>query len=165
MQYCEFLIFQIHQYLQDFCNVSFYFSDLMKFLNYNKNFEINEINQPNWDIYKTFWDKTPSWQNSIDCIERNRDVLTILVVNHKTTPVGYAAFDPRNGGIAQLAIHPEYRRRKLGIALLNRIIESSPTATRLTIINIDKELSSFIGFYESLGLKIFVEQYEMMKMI
>ena len=79
--------------------------------------------------------------------------------------MGYAAFDPRSGGIAQFAIHPEYRRRKLGMALLNRIIECCPTATRLTIINIDKELSSFIGFYESLGLKIFVEQYEMMKMI
>ncbi|MHA1473938.1 MAG: GNAT family N-acetyltransferase [Promethearchaeota archaeon] len=140
----------------------------LQVINTDKNFEIieiNELNQPNWDIFKIFWDKTPSWQNSIDSIERNRDVLTILVVNHKTTPVGYAAFDPRNGGIAQFAIHPEYRRRKLGMALLNRIIETCPTATRLTIINIDKELGSFIGFYESLGLKIFVEQYEMMKKI
>ena len=137
----------------------------LQVINNDKNFEINEINQPNWDIYKTFWDKTPSWQNSIESIERNRDVLTILVVNHKTTPVGYAAFDPRSGGIAQLAIHPEYRRRKLGVYLINRIIESCPTAKRLSIINIDKELSSFIGFYESLGLKLFVEQYEMMKMI
>ena len=137
----------------------------LQVINNDKNFEINETNQPNWDIFKTFWDKTPSWQNSIESIERNREVLTILVVNYKTTPVGYAVFDPRVGGIAQLAIHPEYRRRKLGMALLNRIIESCPTATRLSIINIDKGLSSFIGFYESLGLKIFVEQYEMMKMI
>ena len=137
----------------------------LQVINNDKNFEINETNQPNWDIFKTFWDKIPSWQNSIESIERNRDVLTILVVNYKTTPVGYAVFDPRVGGIAQLAIHPEYRRRKLGMALLNRIIESCPTATRLSIINIDKGLSSFIGFYESLGLKIFVEQYEMMKMI
>ena len=38
-------------------------------------------------------------------------------------------------------------------------------AGKVTIINIDKDLSSFIGFYESMGLKIFVEQYEMMKMI
>lgn len=140
----------------------------LQVINDDKNFEINEItdiNQPNWDIYKTFWDKTPSWQNSIESIERNRDVLTILGVYHKKTPVGYAAFDARSGGIAQFAIHPEYRRRKFGMALINRIIESCPTATRLTIINIDKNLSSFIGFYESLGLKIFVEQYEMMKMI
>ena len=79
--------------------------------------------------------------------------------------MGYAAFDPRNGGIAQFAIHQKYRRRKFGMALLNRIIEGSPTATRLTIINIDKDLSSFIGFYTSMGLEIFVEQYEMMKMI
>ncbi len=137
----------------------------LQIINNDKNFEINEINQPNWDIYKTFWDKTPSWQNSIECIERNREILKIHVVNYKTTPVGYVVFDPRSGGIAQLAVHPEYRRRKLGIFLINRIIKSCPTATRISIINIDKGLSSFIGFYESLGLKIFVEQYEMMKKI
>ena len=140
----------------------------LQVINNDKNFKINEItetNKPNWDIYKTFWDKTPSWQNSIESIERNREVLKILEVNHKTTPVGYAVFDPRSGGFAQFAIHPEYRRRKLGMALVNRIIESCPTATRLTVINIDKDLSSFIGFYKSLGLKIFVEQYEMIKMI
>ncbi len=131
----------------------------------DKNFEINETNQPNWDIYKIFWDKTPSWQNSIECIERNREVLTILELNHKMTPVGYAVFDPRSGGFAQFAIHPEFRRRKLGVYLINKVIEKCPTATRLSIINIDKGLNSFIGFYESLGFKIFVEQYEMMKMI
>ncbi len=131
----------------------------------DKNFEINEINQPNWDIYKTFWDKTPSWQNSIQSIERNREVLTILGVSHKGTQVGYAAFDSRSGGIAQFAIHPEYRRRKLGIFLLDQIIKRSSTATRVSIINIDKDLSSFIGFYESLDFKLFVEQYEMMKII
>jgi len=131
----------------------------------DKNFEICEITQPNWDIFKTFWDKTPSWQNSIESIERNREVLTIIGVNYKETPVGYAAFDPRSCGIAQLAIHPKFRRRKLGMVLLNRIIQSSPTATRVSIINIDKDLSSFIGFYESLDFKLFVEQYEMMKMI
>ncbi|MHA1718217.1 MAG: GNAT family N-acetyltransferase [Promethearchaeota archaeon] len=137
----------------------------LQVINNDKNFEIIEINQPNWEIYKTFWDKKPSWQNSIESIERNRDVLTILKVDHKSTPVGYVAFDPRNGGIAQFAIHPEYRRRKLGTALLNRIIESCPAATRISIINIDKGLNSFIAFYESLGLKILVEQYEMMKKI
>jgi ribosomal protein S18 acetylase RimI-like enzyme len=137
----------------------------LQFIDNDKNFEIAVTNQPNWDIYKTFWDKTPSWQNSIECIERNREVLTILEVNHKTTPVGYAVFDPRSGGFAQFAIHPNYRRRKLGVYLINKVIESCPTATRLSIINIDKELSSFIGFYESLGFKIFVEQYEMMKKI
>ena len=137
----------------------------LQFINDDKNFEINETNQPNWDIYKTFWDKTPSWQNSIECIERNREVLTILEINHKTIPVGYAVFDSRSGGFAQFAIHPEFRRKKLGLYLINKVIERCPTATRLSIINIDKGLNSFIGFYESLGFKIFVEQYEMMKMI
>ena len=131
----------------------------------DQNFEISEINQPDWNTFKTFWDKAPSWQNSIQSIERNKEVLKILGVNHKGSPVGYAAFDPRSGGVAQFAIHPEYRRRKLGMVLLNRIIENSPTATRVSIINIDKDLSSFIGFYESLDFKLFVEQYEMMKMI
>ncbi|QEE17157.1 GNAT family N-acetyltransferase [Promethearchaeum syntrophicum] len=138
--------------------------DIQIILN-DKDFEICEITQPNWDIYKKFWDKPPSWQNSIQSIERNREVLAILGINHKGTPVGYAAFDPRNAGIAQFAIHPEYRRRKLGIVLLEQIIMRAPTAKRVSIINIDKRLSSFIGFYENLGFKLFAEQYEMMKII
>jgi len=137
----------------------------LQVINNDKNFNINETNQPNWDSYKKFWDKTPSWQNSIECIERNREVLTILELNHKSTPVGYAVFDPRSGGFAQFAIHPEFRRRKMGVYLINKVIEKCPTATRFSIINIDKDLNSFIGFYESLGFTIFVEQYEMMKKI
>ena len=51
----------------------------------NKEFHIKEIDNPNWDLLKTVWNFVPSWQNSIDSINRKKDCLCNISIDFPYT--------------------------------------------------------------------------------
>jgi len=126
-------------------------------------YSIRKIMNPDWAVLQSFWDFPPSWQNSIDSITRTRASFTILVIYHKKQPIGYGVVEPRSGGITQLAIHPDYRRQKLGSFLLLQLCEKCPAPPKMLIINIDTKITNLLKWCESVGFQSFTTQYEMMK--
>jgi len=127
--------------------------------------EIRRVDRPNWELFKTFWDGHPSWQNSINDVERvaNESVVVCAYVDEKC--VGYGvAFKPW-ASLMQLAVAPAHRRKGIGSRILS-VLQREVSATKsLKVNNIDKELKGTIAFYEANGFKMVLEQHEMVKIL
>ena len=125
--------------------------------------EVRRIDEPDWEWFKSFWDGDPSWQNSIDAVERipNDRVLVCAYVDE--TCVGYGvAFKPFVS-LMQLAVAHAYRRKGLGSRILSALQREASGTESLKVSNIDEGLKGTLAFYESNGFKMVLEQYEMVK--
>ena len=122
---------------------------------------IKEIEIPNWDEMKEFWDNAPSWQNSIDSIKRLRDNFMIYGLFKNRTLLAYSVIESRSGGIIQFAVKKSYRRTKIGTILMQHIQKTLDGVRSFHIINIDKKCRSLLDFCVGLGFKSFTEQFEM----
>jgi ribosomal protein S18 acetylase RimI-like enzyme len=127
-----------------------------------KKYSIKEIHDPNWDVLKTFWDFEPSWQNSIDSINRKIYYFKVLGIFENDTIAGYGIIEKTTGDIPQLAISPEFRKKGLATALIGYLIELSE-GNEIKIINTDASYKAFKKFTESINLEPGFGQYEMIK--
>jgi ribosomal protein S18 acetylase RimI-like enzyme len=109
-------------------------------------------------IEETWWTSTPSWQNTSHSIARAND--PHLIIGNEDC---YAVLFPSNGDLAQLAVHPDSRRRRLG----TRLLESAATIAGkpLRIINVDDGDETTARFLEHAGAQRTVRQIEMMKLL
>ena len=127
----------------------------------NDKFTIEEINNPDWKLFKTFWDFAPSWQNSIESINRKLDYFKILGIFDNGRTVGYGVIEKDTGDIPQLGIDKEYRQKGLSTTLLNSLLHYS-TSDVIKIINIEADYAPFKKFADSLNLTPGLGQYEML---
>jgi ribosomal protein S18 acetylase RimI-like enzyme len=125
-----------------------------------KEFSIKEIVNPNWDLLKTFWDFAPSWQNSIDSINRKSDYFNLMGIFENDTIVGYGIIEKTTGDIPQLGIANKYRKKGLATALVRHLIDFSE-GDEIKIINTDATYGPFKKFAESINLQPGFGQYEM----
>ncbi len=125
------------------------------------NLTFSEIDKPDWNHLKSFWDIIPSWQNSTDSIDRLPVKYKIIEVKLRKNVIGYGVIEPRSGGITQLAIHPEYRRRKIGTKLVQKLMEYAPNPPHLHIVNIDMRSDAVTKFVSNLGFENSTKQFEM----
>ena len=104
--------------------------------------------------FEDWWDVEPSWQNSSASLARATDE-TIIVGDDDA----YAIVQPITGDLAQLAVRPAARRKKLGVRLLReaRMLAGKP----LRIINVDERSASISAFLEHCGAKRTFRQLEM----
>ncbi|HET8783867.1 MAG TPA: GNAT family N-acetyltransferase, partial [Pyrinomonadaceae bacterium] len=75
---------------------------------------IRRLDKPDWQLFRTFWDGYPSWQNSTDAVDRipnDRDMVGAFVNDEC---VGYGVVFVPSGNLMQLAVAPNYRRRGIG---------------------------------------------------
>jgi ribosomal protein S18 acetylase RimI-like enzyme len=122
---------------------------------------IKKAVKPDWNLYSSFWDIEPTWQNSIAALKRCKQEFVILeAFEGDNTLCGYIAFLPATGGVAQFAVKRDSRGVGIGTALLREAIEQT-TATALMFVNIDSEGESFNQFLRSRYFKSFLKQYEM----
>jgi ribosomal protein S18 acetylase RimI-like enzyme len=122
-------------------------------------FIVRPVAEPNWPLYQSFWDGHPSWQNSIDAVDRIANDRTIVEAFVNSECVGYGvAFNPAMN-LMQLAVSPQHRRRGLGSAILASLETSEP----LKINNIDEDLTGTLAFYEANGYQQVLAQHEMIK--
>lgn len=124
--------------------------------------EIRPIERPDWGSLRTFWDASPSWQNSIDAVTRSLKLKNFLGAFEGETCVGYAVFSKTFGRVAQLAVRRDRRRQGIGSLLLSEIIRSTAPGYSPQIINIDRSLTETIGFFVGRGFTKRLEQQEML---
>lgn len=123
-------------------------------------FQIKKVDKPNWEIYKTLWEFNPSWQNSIDSINRKIEHFDVQEVIVENELAGYGIIERHTGDIPSLAISPNRRRNKIGKILFNKLLEHTDS-NEIRITNSAKEYKPFKSFVENLGLPAGYGQYEM----
>jgi ribosomal protein S18 acetylase RimI-like enzyme len=124
--------------------------------------EVRDIGEPDWNELRSFWDAEPSWQNSIDAVERSRISKRILGAYFEGKCVGYIVFSSTFGRVAQLAVDRDHRHRGVGTALVLAMQDAMADGFSMQVINIDKAAAA-IEFFTNLGFYERLSQYEMVK--
>lgn len=108
-----------------------------------KSIDINE-----YDLIPSFWDFRPSWQNSMDAINRSPEGVVCLGVFMVDRLIGYGVFEPATGDVTQLAVDKPYRRQGIGSFLFGKMLEAN-RAEAIKIVNTDIGCDSVTAFLRS----------------
>ena len=123
--------------------------------------DIREVTIPNWDLYRTFWSGYPSWQNSIEAIQRTSDTSITVEAHLKGSCIGYAVWSKVSGNLFQLAVDNNYRRTGAGRALVSAIQDRVTDDRLIKVTNVDEDLKETIAFFRAVGFDLVLEQYEL----
>ena len=77
--------------------------------------------------------------------------------------VGYVAYSSKYGRIAQMAVDPVYRHHGIGHRLIEKVQSDAEPGYSLQVINLDTSIKDGIKFFENLGFRQQLCQYEMLK--
>jgi ribosomal protein S18 acetylase RimI-like enzyme len=125
--------------------------------------DVREVVVPDWDVYQTFWDFHPSWQNSIAATERTAHENVVLETYADDRCVGYGIVSRNSGNLFQLAVDKRHRRKRWGSLLLTELQHRVLTSEPLKVNNVDDASCESVSFYEWCGFRVVLEQYELMK--
>lgn len=122
---------------------------------------VRRVERPEWDLFKSFWDGEPSWQNSIDAVKRIVNDSCVVGAYVDEACVGYGVVFRPSPNVMQLAVAPAQRRKGIGSRILSALQLEINECLRVT--NVDEELKGPLAFYEANGFEMVLEQFEMMK--
>lgn len=132
----------------------------IKTLDFPYTLEVININKH--DSIPGFWDFYPSWQNSIESINRAPEDFICLGVFTEGKLVGYGVFEPASGDVTQIAVDNSYRRKGIGSMLFQKMIESNKH-TSIKIVNTDINCDSITAFLKGKNIEPTGKQFEMIK--
>ena len=122
--------------------------------------EIREIHRHENIPYEAFWEGKPSWQNSLEAIERTKQLKRVFGAFNGPECVGYIVFS--SGRLSQLAVRRDHRRQGIGTRLLLEMQMDVP-GQKLHIINLDESMTESVVFFQNRGFKKVLAQYEMIR--
>lgn len=125
---------------------------------------IYPLEQFDWKRFQTFWDFSPSWQNSIAAIERKRDFFKVLGLFKQGELAGYGIIERHTGDIPQVAIRPNLRRQGMATRLIDHLLRHCE-APAVKLINVGIESLATREFARRLRFTPGYGQYEMEKQI
>ena len=125
----------------------------------NSPYEIQELVNYDWKKLQTFWDITPSWQNSVTAMELLKPWNVSLGIYDRDEIIGYCIYNPKLRRIHQLAVDKSYRRKGAAQQLLNHI--STNYGKDISVINVDNTSNETYHFLTKTGMKNSVNQHEM----
>ena len=125
----------------------------------NKAIAVKEVEEINAEVQE-FVSVKPSWQNSLNSIKRDLKTHRVIGAFCEGKLVGYAAYVPASGRVRQAAVHPAHRRKGIGRALFQHMLDSSESS-ELMVTNIDEAYTPAILFLKALGFNRFLGLYEM----
>ena len=105
-------------------------------------------------------DFNPSWQNSMDSIERGGRDLIALGAFLNGRMAGYCVFDPGTGDLTQIAVSGECRRKGIATRLLHEASGRMTTGS-IKVLNVDSGCTGMRAFLESRGIPLASTQFEM----
>lgn len=105
-------------------------------------------------------DFCPSWQNSIDSIERGESNLVCLGAFLAEKMVGHCVFDANTGDLTQIAVQSEYRRKGIASRLLQEAMIRMKTDF-IKVLNISHDNQTLPAFLESKNISLAIKQFEM----
>jgi len=123
--------------------------------------ETRHVEVPDWKLYETFWTGYPSWQNSIEAVQRVVDTTTTIECHVGHRCVGYGVLSKTSGQLIQLAVDASYRRRGLASKLLDALQDCVTSSVSIKVNNVDENLKDATAFFEAVGFRLVLEQYEM----
>jgi len=109
---------------------------------------------PDWRQWRLWWDVEPSWQNSLESVERAPQLARFIGDTR-----GYAIVFASNGDVPQLAVARDVRRRRIGRNLLDAA--ATIAGKPLRIMNVDAANHGIASFLEACGAKKLIAQLEM----
>jgi ribosomal protein S18 acetylase RimI-like enzyme len=124
----------------------------------NDDLIIKELRVHDWRKIKTFWDFPPTWQNSENVVERQKDTNISYGAFIDDKLAGYIVYNPLSKRVQQFAVDKHHRRKKIASGLFACI---SQPGTSLSLINVDESAVATGLFLKQIGLEKFLEQYEM----
>jgi len=127
--------------------------------NTNNRLSIEKLQNYNWDLMQSFWDIYPTWQNSKNVLNDLKYNYISLGAYLENLLIGYIIFNPNNKRILQIAISPNFRRKRVASTLVQEIIQTY--GNTLSIINVDKSSKSINTFLKKIGFRSNLEQLEM----
>jgi len=134
-------------------------SEPMKPLDDVEGVSIRRLEEPEWDVFCAYWDGEPSWQNSIDAVERAKEHCEIVGAFVDEKCVGYGIVFKPSSIVMQLAVAQGFRRRGIG----RRILATLSGDGILKTNNVDEELKGTLEFFKACGFEIVLRQFEMVK--
>ncbi len=125
-------------------------------------FEVRRIGVGEVRAASDFCDFNPSWQNSVQSIERGIAGLTCLGAFADGAMVGYCVFDPATGDLTQIAVSPAMRRKGVGSLLLREALGAMKTPF-MKVLNVETGTDSLTAFLKHRNIKPATSQYEMLR--
>jgi len=122
--------------------------------------QTERVMEPDWELFRKFWDYQPSWQNSIQSIKAVRESFDILAVRINNCIVGYGIIDKITGEIPQIAVDKNWRNKGIGRSILADLMNQT-SSDQIKILNIDNRLEAMLHFITAAGFHNTVNQYEM----
>jgi hypothetical protein len=110
------------------------------------------------------WDFAPTWQNTLDSLRRAKLNSRTVGAFKNDMLIGYGIIEPQSGDIPQLAVTPEYRRKKIATCLFQRLVGYAETGT-VKVINSNSSCASFTSFLCYNGMPPSGSQFELWKPI
>ncbi|MFT3681490.1 MAG: GNAT family N-acetyltransferase [Ferruginibacter sp.] len=126
-------------------------------------FEIKPLTVYDWEELQNFWDWQPAWQNSATAVSNLKETNTAAGAYKNNQLVGYIIYNPVTKRIQHFAVQKDHRNKGIGRQLFEYI--ALQNNNELTLINIDGNAKDTNDFLAAIGLKTFITQYEMIKLL
>ena len=109
-----------------------------------------------------FQDFRPSWQNSLESINRTYEDFVCLGVFTGDRLIGYGVFEPASGDVTQIAVDRAYRRKGIGSLLLHEMLATAK-CNPVKIVNTDIHCEPLTAFLRAKQIVPTGKQFEMIK--
>lgn len=127
-------------------------------------YSIKSVDLSEYKTMNSFFDFTPSWQNSFDAINRKAKDFKILGAFNDSELVGHCILEPKSGDITQIAVSKLHRRKGIASLLFKEILDYNQHPS-IKIINTQTDCHSITAFLASKNIGITGNQFEMIKEI
>ncbi len=128
-------------------------------------FKIAEIENPDWNLLKTFGGIHSSWQNSLESFARNLTRKIILGAFDAEKCIGYGLVYCNSGTVLQIAVAENYRQKGVGGQILEAMQKCVGGDKNLKFSNVDENLIEFNEFLKKCGFRESLRQFEMVKIL
>lgn len=123
--------------------------------------DVRPLDRSDLHLLASFWDIRPTWQNSAYAIAAVGEDAVSLGAYKDDTLMGYIVFHPHLNKIYQIAVVQDARRKGVGTQLV--MAANTYCTGKLIITNVDAQALDFGLFLNTLGLDMYIQQYEMEK--